>query len=42
MYPADTKSLPEWTWETIKRKIDTDSMLVVVDGLVHDVTNFFT
>jgi len=40
MYPADTKSLPEWTWETIKRKIATDSMLVVVDGLVHDVTNF--
>jgi stearoyl-CoA desaturase (delta-9 desaturase) len=40
MYPADIKSLPVWTWEDIKRKNEMSSSLVVVDGLVHDVSNF--
>jgi len=40
MYPADIKSLPVWTWDDIKRKIQLGSLLVVVDDLVHDVSNF--
>lgn len=40
MYPADIKSLPVWSWEDIKRKNDTGSMLVVVNGLIHDVSHF--
>jgi len=39
-FPADTKSLPEWTWDTVRTKIQLGAMLVIVDGLVHDVTNF--
>jgi len=42
MYPADIKSLPLWTWDDIKRKVETGPLLVVVNGLVHDVTNFLS
>jgi len=42
MYPADTKSLPLWTWDDIKRKVELGFLLVVVSGLVHDVTNFLS
>jgi len=40
MYPADINALPLWSWDDIRRKIQLGSLLVVVDSLVHDVTNF--
>jgi len=40
MYPGPIQSLPEWNWTEIKQKIQRGAQLVVVEGLVHDVSNF--
>jgi len=39
-FPADIKSLPVWSWDDVRRKIQLGEMLVVVESLIHDITNF--
>lgn len=40
IFPGPTQSLAPMTWEDIKRKVREGVSLSVVDGLVHDLSNF--
>jgi len=39
-WPTDTANLPEYTWEQVRTEVANGQILVVVDNLVHDVTQF--
>jgi len=39
-FPGPVASLPAMSWDTLRRKVREGQALVVVDGLVHDVTHF--
>jgi len=40
IYPGPIGSLPPYTWDDVKRQVREGTALVVIDGLIHDVTNF--
>lgn len=39
-YPADPSNLPVMSWEELKKNVEGGKLLTVIQGLVHDVTDF--
>jgi len=40
VYPGPVAALPPMTWELIQRRVREGQMLVVIEGLIHDVSDF--
>lgn len=40
MYGRNVNQLPEISWEEFNKRVSSGEVLIVIEGIVHDVKNF--